>query len=964
MQQSSARTEYEKRQLAFYQYLRELQKQEAIEGMGGVLLNFLREWFQFDLIWIAQYEPQSHSLSGINGILPTDRDAAVLRRKQSVLPGDLFDQVLLTGNLQEIPSLKQEQRVGDWQTIAQRQNIQGTIILPIRYRHQSLGLILVGTTLWGGHPRPEEMLELKMLASTLGAELHQLSLRNSASLPTEQTYQPSVDILAQILAADTFEERLQLVLGQIHQAINPARSCLYWFNAETQTCRLHDLYTGPPPRRSASKVPPPKLEIPLQDIASFYQSSLQNQTVAIADIQGLVNSNQAPTRLMTITRSRAWLSAPILDRGRLIAVLAVEENNPRLWTDADRQSIQLMAQLMVQGKKDSLGETLASKKGEQFGLNGLLSVLKDTYSDAEPWNQTLIQCLEQIGVQVSVRWAAVITHHPERQDFRCRAQFFHKKKHQPLADRLPDLSAVDAKMLARMTDPIAVQSLAEDLRLMTWRQPLMDRGVQSLLLLKLDPSAKAANLGSFLLLATELSRTWTPQDMGAVATVAEQLGQALSQRDKWQQDALQVQFLSALNQGLQAVQLTPAGGALFMATAQALHTLLAVECVMILRWSPNQPDGSVAALINHSKFQVEQQAPVLWQTDGFLQRILTQTADAPSTDATLQAAATAALPHLWTEQSSIEELSIENSGWLSGMGRVDVLAVPLKIYPEDPCLGMVLILDSRRQYWTDLKREGIQLLTRELTAHHRSHCLLERLNQKQATLECLNWYKQRHLEYVSKLWTEQMSKFQSVFSEKVLAASQSGSRNRGGNSVGTLYSALSSLETILKGEVWDLQLEPETIPVATLFRRTLERIEEVARTRQLWTQVHNLTPSVSLCVPARKVELMLVELLLAACYRSKAGDRIDIWCRALPEQWVEISITDNGRLNPLLVHAIQHPSPQFPLAASILETLPGRHFRVCQSLVERLGGQLELAQLEDGRAMSRLILPIAPAPQG
>jgi signal transduction histidine kinase len=420
------------------------------------------------------------------------------------------------------------------------------------------------------------------------------------------------------------------------------------------------------------------------------------------------------------------------------------------------------------------------------------------------------------------------------------------------------------------------------------------------------------------------------------------------------------------------VQLTPAGDALFVATAQALHTLLEVECVVILRWSPDQPEGSVAALINHSKFQVEQQAPILWETDGFLQRIIAQTrgiqttgiqiTEAETTDVSSQAAA-AVFPHLWTEQGSIEALSIENSGWLNGMGRVDLLAVPLKLYPEDPCLGMVLILDSRRQYWTDLKREGIQLLTRELTATHRAHYLVERLNQKQATLECLNWYKQRHLEYVSSLWTQQMSKFQAVFSEKVLAASQSGSRNRSSNSVGTLYIALNSLETILKGEVWDLQLEPETISVAALFRRSLERIEDVARARQLWTQVHNLTPSVSLCVPARKVELMLVELLLAACYRSKSGDRIDIWCRALPEQWVEISITDNGRLNPLLIQAIQHPSAQIPLAASILETLPGRHFKVCQSLVERLGGQLELAQLEDGRAMSRLLLPILPAPQ-
>ena len=416
MQQSSARTEHEKRQLAFYQYLRALQTQEAVEDMGRILLNFLQEWFQFDLIWIAQWEAPNQILSGINGILPTDRDAAVLRRKQPVLPGDLFDQVLLTGNLQEIPSLKQEQRVGDWQTIAQRQNIQGTIILPLRYRHHSFGVILVGTTLWGGHPRPEEMTELKMLAATMGAELHQLLLSNTAPPPACPTHQPSVEILAQILAADTFEDRLQLVLGQIHHAIEPARSCLYWFNTETQTCRLHELYTSPQPRRLAAKVPPPKVEIPLQDIASFYQSSLQNQTVAIADVQGFVNSNQAPTRLMTLTRSRAWLSAPILDRGRLIAVLAVEENEPRLWTDVDRQSLQLMAQLMVQGKKDATGDTFASKKREPFGLNGLLSVLKDTYGDAEPWNQNFITVFR-------ANWTSVLGavgggHHPSPRESR------------------------------------------------------------------------------------------------------------------------------------------------------------------------------------------------------------------------------------------------------------------------------------------------------------------------------------------------------------------------------------------------------------------------------------------------------------------------------------------------------------------------------------------------------------------
>jgi GAF domain-containing protein len=974
MHPSSTRTEYEKRQLAFYRYIQGLQKQDTAEGMGKIVFHFLKEWFQFELIWIAQYEAQSHLLSGIQGILPktTDRDAIFLRRKQTILPGDLFDQVLLTGTLQEIPSLKQEQRVGEWQAIAQSQNIQGCLILPIRYRQESFGVILVGTTLWGGHPRSEEMTELKLLATTLGAELYRI-LGQANSLPTQSPQQLSMDTLGQILAAETFEERLGLVLEQLHRAIRSTRSCLYWFDVEAQSCRLYDIYTGPSPRRSGSKVIP-KLDLSLQSITSFYQGSLQNQTVAIADMQGLITSSQAPTRLMTMTRSRAWLSTPIFDRGRLIAVLAAENDDPRLWSDPDRQSIQLLAKLLGQGSQERARDSSLAKSGDHLGLNGLLSLLNDVYNDNEQWDHTLLQCLEQIGIQFSIRWAAILTQDSESRDsesrdsetqdsesrdsesrdFRCSAQFYSKKKHQPLADRLPQLSGVDAKMLARMSSPIAVQSLSEDLKLLAWRQPLADRGVQSLLLLKLGQNVKGSNLGKFLLLATDLPRTWTPEEIGTATDVAEPLGQALSQREQWQYEAFQMQFMTVLNQSLQAIQLTPPGDALFSTAAQSLHTLLEVECLMILRWSPDRPEAKIAALINDSKFQVNSQIPISWQTDGFLQRILSPATEPDSP---------AAFPQLVIEQGSIEDLAAENSGWLSGMGRVDLLAVPLRICPEDPCLGLVLILDSRCQYWTDLTRGGIQLLTRELTVSYRSQYLVERLRKKQTTLECLNWYKQRHLEYISQLWTAQLPKFQAALPSPELAAAsgQGGSRSRN-NPVGDLYSALSSLDNILKSEVWDLQLEPEHIQVATLFRRSLERIEELARTRQIWTQVHNLTPSVSLYVPAQKLELMLVELLLAACYRSKVGDRIDIWCRTLPDQWVEISITDNGRLNPRMVRAIQNPSIQVPLSAPMLEAPPGLHYKVCQSLVERMGGQLEMAQLEDGRAMSRLILPIVPAP--
>ncbi|MGB8698643.1 MAG: diguanylate cyclase, partial [Thermosynechococcaceae cyanobacterium] len=147
MNQPPVRTEYEKRLTALQQCVHDLQKQDDAEKMSHTVVCFAKEWFKFDLVWLAEYDAQTRTLIGLDGMLPNpDKDRAFLRQKHPILPGDLFDQTLVTGRSQKIPSLKQEQRAGEWQVLAKRQDIQGALILPIRYRHQSLGLLLVGTT--------------------------------------------------------------------------------------------------------------------------------------------------------------------------------------------------------------------------------------------------------------------------------------------------------------------------------------------------------------------------------------------------------------------------------------------------------------------------------------------------------------------------------------------------------------------------------------------------------------------------------------------------------------------------------------------------------------------------------------------------------------------------------------------------------------------------------------------------
>jgi len=89
------------------------------------------------------------------------------------------------------------------------------------------------------------------------------------------------------------------------------------------------------------------------------------------------------------------------------------------------------------------------------------------------------------------------------------------------------------------------------------------------------------------------------------------------------------------------------------------------------------------------------------------------------------------------------------------------------------------------------------------------------------------------------------------------------------------------------------------------------------------------------------------------------GGRIDIWCRTLDPHWLELSITDNGVIEPRLLEELHTGRSQDLLAPSTLDQPPGLHLFICQSLMQQIGGEFNLYKLEDSRILSRLIIPIS-----
>jgi signal transduction histidine kinase len=245
-------------------------------------------------------------------------------------------------------------------------------------------------------------------------------------------------------------------------------------------------------------------------------------------------------------------------------------------------------------------------------------------------------------------------------------------------------------------------------------------------------------------------------------------------------------------------------------------------------------------------------------------------------------------------------------------------------------------------------------------------------------LRQLNWYKHRRLEEIQRTATQLLSQIQDL---GIPANELTQTRYR--LLLRQLDHTTAAMTALVKLEQWQLHQSSETMPISTLLKRSLERVENLLKQRKLWAGVHGLeqgatdadvgnssllfkglqtagfASSLAIAGDIVKFELVLHELLVMACDRSQSGGRIDIWCRRLEEGLLELSITDNGIIEPHLLAALHHQTPKDVLATSPLNQPPGLHLLICQQLMQQLGGDLHFYQLPDNRVVSRLLLPLA-----
>lgn len=920
---------YEKHLVALGRALQSLREDESVDAFMKTVLDYLRAEFDYTLIWLGLYDRANHRIVGQGGLTPTG-DASLLTQSYTLEPGDIFEQVVIQQRPLGVPDLRDEMRAGRWRKAAQKFDVQGTIVFPLRHRNQCLGVTLLGSKLWGVSPQSEEKSRLSILFGELASALYQHE-QNQQRQQSKQSADPILALLGRLRSHASIDDRLMAIADETQRFIRVEHTHIYWFEPENRFFwrrveqsgqRAGDRTNHNNQQRSPSDETD---NIPVQEVHSFYQAMSADQMIVIGDVTSALKAD-ATERLMRHIQGQSVLAAPILFQHELLGFIAASGKESRIWSDEEKTFMRAMAQLIALVAPLETTERIV----QQVKLDQILAgeVSRAIYS-SDDWKLALEHCAEQLRQRLNVERFFVLTYNGNQERFSIAYQN-QLPRQRTLIRPLQALNDVDWQMLERSQEAVGVEDLGEDLKLMAWREDFLDLGIQSLLACH---TSIGNPLQGLVVVGHDRPRTWSRAERDILRVVAQQIGVILRQWQLHNEKQQQEGFYQAIQWGLSAMQQAHNLDQLEQASMQHIASLLEAPLAALLAWQPGRQNARVvAAAVSDNKFSLASDVVTSVHTDLLIQGTL-------STDTILAL--------------SVDHVTPETRQWLSGSGIGQILALALRTSPDHEPTGIVIVSDSMERLWSERHLDVLEILGSQLAWSRRYLILTESLTAQREDLQRLNWYKQRRIEEFCRNLSVNVRRLNDLSHQKDALASM-----RYHQIIRQLGQMLVTATPVLKREQWHIHADYGTMPLVTLLKRSMERVEGLIKQRQLWSQVHNES-NLNIGGDIAKIEFVLYELISAACRRSPPNGRIDIWCRPLDFHWLELSITDHGVVETRLLEELHEGRSEDLLAPSALESPPGLNLSICQTLIQQLGGEFNLFRLEDGRMLSRLLLAIA-----
>ena len=913
----------EKRLAALARALKLLRETDEFDRLIPALLESLKEEFHYTLLWFGLYDRSQHQVISQGYIAPSPH--RLLQGKFTLAPGDLMEQVVIQQRPLIINDLRVESRIGAWNELAEQLGIQGALLFPVRRRDVCYGMMLLGSPHWGQPITTSDRTFLSTIGSTLADVLH-----TQAQAQQEQKRQHPgtavVSLISQLKDLSDCDDQLETIAKAVFQFTEPDCIRIFWLDATQfefwERLTLHAKKTKGYQRFSPEQ---PGLKLSASDLGGVYPLLNSQQLLVVGESQGALMAN-IPERFMQVLNARALMVAPIFHHQTLLGFISLECKSPRVWSDAIREyftTVAHLAGLLIPGS--SIEEI---QRQSEADLQLLTGTVRSIQSDAD-WHKTLEKCGNELCKRLDTHQFLVLLHDAERGGYKVVFQR-ESVPRQPPSLVWDSLDEVDWQMLERSHAAIAINDLTNDLKLLAWRENFQTLEVQALLACNVSPGNAPEGI---VVLTSQSRRHWAQAEGELLQKVAQQIGLILHQWQLQRQTDQQEDLYDSIQWGLRTLQQTFQVDKLEAAASQRIIELLDVPLVVLVSWQVGQSKTQVSHVIAHHKdFGANKEFEIPLGSDAAINWAL-------QTDGPLAV--------------SWEDLPEETHRWLFGPDESKLLLVALRTAKEHAPNGVWILADRRDRKWTDHHLSLITLLANQLAWSRRHLSVVDLLLSRRETLETINWYKHRRFDEVHRRLELSLQRLSDPITQgKGLTA------QRQLQLVRQLSNLTTGMQGVLETEEWDLQSHHQTTPLISLVNRLMERANPLIQGQQLWAKVHN-NSNVIIGGDLEKIEFVLYEVMVAACARSPEQGRLDIWCRPLDRNWLELSITDDGKVSDQLLTELRNGRPDDLLVPSPLDTPPGLHFGICQTLMQQIGGEFSLQRLEDGRTMSRLVLAIA-----
>ena len=926
--------------------LQQMREQSDANALIQLTLEYVKAVFGAPLIWLAFYDYQNHQLLGQGGFSLVE-EPTLLRGVHPLQPGEILEQVVIEQRPISLPDLSQEPRMGLWQREAKRLGgIQGCFIYPFSAvgRRRCLGILMLGSQMWGVTTREDEKALLGILLGQLAASLQELE--NAWQQQSEKRLEDLLLRLGTAMRqAGSLQERVSLVRQELQTFLGAVHIQVYWHERSQGRFVPHGSASKPsqPPtpapiskEAKAGAASPKDGSLSLRELGDMYYTLADGQVVVGGT--GTTRS-EVPPKLMQQLRAQAVLAAPILLEKDLLGFIWVQSELPRTWQAVERQLVAAAANgLALAAPLENLDRRIRQLADDQEFVH---QVGRALYNPAE-LQQALQQAVVGLGQRLKAAVVAVLTVDPDRPIPRLFYEYRSEGK-QALPQQFSPLSEQDWQDLLR-SEVVVAENYNQDLRLLSWRQELAPLGVRSLMLTHTRVGGAAANAvspeGLLLVLHPQL-RAWSREERQLLRGIAQQVGLLLRQLQSEQRRQRQEQLLRGLIATCLTLQNLTTLPDLYTTAAQQTAQSLGIPLALVVSWQPGEsrarlqpPFAAAQEFYPSGATEIDRQDPLLAYV--------------------LQAGEPLQLAQ--------EEIPAASRTWLNSAGLGSWLLVPLG--ETDPSLpeplGVLILGAEAGKVWDPDERAAVMLIAQTCAWTLRRLLWMQTLQEQQEVLRELNWYKHRRLLDLQNALLDGLRRLGQVPE----IPGDEATRWQKVVEIGKGLRELTvSTEPLLQVETWQIQPQLQSVSLATLVRKSLRRVEGLTQKRKLWPRAHG-DMSLAIQGDPGRLEMVLWELLVAAVLRSPEGGRLDLWSQA-GEDYAELLVVDQGSFDPHLAAALQLEPERViyadPLLKSPLAASPGLELSLCQRVVQRMGGQLSFYPSGDGRSVSRLLLPLSPA---